>query len=151
MIPSAVQAVLKAHQLTALTFEPGSTPTSEKAAARINCKVGQIAKSMLFKGKDGLFHLFVCPGDRRVDNKKLKKFIGVKARMASAEETISVTGFKPGAVCPFGLAGINVYIDCGLSRYPVIYPAAGTNASGVPVTFDQLRSITNATLCDIMD
>ena len=87
MIPPKVQAVLEANQLAALTFESGSTPTSEMAAAKINCRVGQIAKSMLFKGKDGEFRLFVCPGDRRVDNKKLKNFIGVKARMASAEET----------------------------------------------------------------
>ncbi len=151
MIPPAVQAVLEAQQLTALTFEPDSTPTSAMAAAKIGCHVGQIAKSMLFKGKDGLFRLFVCPGDRRVDNKKLKNFIGVKARMASAEETASITGFKPGAVCPFGLEGIEIYIDNGLSHYPVIYPAAGTNASGVPITFEQLRLITNATQCNIMD
>lgn len=151
MIPPQVRAVLEAHQLSALTFEPGSTPTSAMAAAKIDCKVGQIAKSMLFKGKDGEFRLFICPGDRRVDNKKLKNFIGVKARMASAEETVSITGFNPGAVCPFGLEGIKIYIDSGLSHYPVIYPAAGTNASGVPITFEQLRSITNATQCDIMD
>lgn len=150
MIPPEVQAVLEAHQLSALTFESGSTPTSVMAAAKINCEVGQIAKSMLFKGKDGGFRLFVCPGDRRVDNKKLKKFIGVKARMATAEETLSITGFKPGAVCPFGIDGIDIYIDRGLGIYTTIYPAAGTNASGVPMTFEQLLSITDAGECDIM-
>ena len=35
MIPPKVQAVLEANQLEALTFEPGSTPTSEMAAAKI--------------------------------------------------------------------------------------------------------------------
>lgn len=150
MIPPKVQAVLEASQLEALTFEPGSTPTSEMAAAKINCRVGQIAKSMLFKGKDGAFRLFVCPGDRRVDNKKLKNFIGVKARMASAEETFEVTGFKPGAVCPFGIESIDIFIDCGLAVYPVIYPAAGTDASGVPVTYQQLLKIVNASESDVM-
>jgi len=150
MIPPEVQAVLEVHQLSALTFEPGSTPTSEMAAAKINCAVGQIAKSMLFKGKDGAFRLFLCPGDRRVDNKRLKNLIGVKARMATIEETLSITGFKPGAVCPFGIGGIKIYIDCGLSVYPIIDPAAGTDASGVPMTYQQLQSITNATQCDIM-
>ncbi|MCP4433547.1 MAG: YbaK/EbsC family protein [Gammaproteobacteria bacterium] len=150
MIPSKVQVVLEANQLAALTFESGSTPTSEMAAAKINCLVGQIAKSMLFKGKDGVFRLFVCPGDRRVDNKKLKNFIGVKARMATAHETFLLTDFKPGAVCPFGIEGIEIFIDCGLASYPVIYPAAGTNASGVPMTYQQLQSITNAVECDIM-
>lgn len=150
MIPPKVQAVLEANQLEALTFEPGSTPTSGMAAAKINCRVGQIAKSMLFKGKDGEFRLFVCPGDRRVDNKKLKNFIGVKARMASAEETFEVTGFKPGAVCPFGIETIKIFIDCGLAVYPVIYPAAGTDASGVPVTYQQLLKIVNASESDVM-
>lgn len=150
MIPPKVQAVLEANQLEALTFEAGSTPTSEMAAAKINCRVGQIAKSMLFKGKDGAFRLFVCPGDRRVDNKKLKNFIGVKARMATAEETFALTGFKPGAVCPFGIESIDIYIDCGLRAYPVIYPAAGTDASGVPVTYQQLLNVVNASECDVM-
>ena len=150
MIPPKVQAVLEVNELAALTFEPGSTPTSEMAAQKINCQVGQIAKSMLFKGKDGEFRLFVCPGDRRVDNKKLKNFIGVKARMASAEETLEVTGFKPGAVCPFGVDSINIFVDRGLAVYPLIYPAAGTDASGVPLTYQQLLKIANASECDVM-
>lgn len=150
MIPDKVRAVLEANRLEALTFEPGSTPTSDMAAEKIGCQVGQIAKSMLFKGKDGVFRLFVCPGDRRVDNKKLKNFIGVKARMATAEETLSITGFRPGAVCPFGIDSIDIYIDNGLSDYTQIYPAAGTDASGVPTTFDELLSIASAETCDIM-
>ncbi len=150
MIPTSVEAVLEVHQLNALTFEPGSTPTSEMAAAKINCEVGQIAKSMLFKAKDGEFRLFLCPGDRRVDNKKLKNLLSVKARMATAEETEEMTGFKPGSVCPFGVEGIDIYIDRGLSKYETIYPAAGTNASGVPVSYNQLAQIVGAIECDIM-
>ncbi len=150
MIPDKVKSVLDAHQLTALLFEPGSTPTSELAAAQINCAVGQIAKSMLFKGKDGAFRLFVCPGDRRIDNRKLKNTIGVKARMASADETFEITGFKPGGVCPFGIDSIDIFIDVGLSAYSTIYPAAGTDASGVPVSFDQLKQVIQARDCDVM-
>ena len=150
MIPGHVQSVLDANNLSALTFEPGSTPTSELAAEKIGCEVGQIAKSMLFKGKDGVFRLFLCPGDRRVDNKKLKNFLGFKARMASADETYEITGFRPGGVCPFGITSIDIFIDQGLSVYPMIYPAAGTDASGVPMTFAQLKQVANASECDVM-
>ena len=150
MIPEKVKSVLDAHELKALTFEPGSTPTSELAAAQINCAVGQIAKSMLFKGKDGVFRLFICPGDRRIDNRKLKNTIGVKARMASADETFEITGFKPGGVCPFGIDSIDIFIDVGLSVYSTIYPAAGTDASGVPVSFDRLKQVIQARDCDVM-
>ena len=150
MIPGHVQSILDANHLNVLTFEPGSTPTSELAAEKIGCEVGQIAKSMLFKGKDGVFRLFLCPGDRRVDNKKLKDFLGFKARMASADETYEITGYRPGGVCPFGIDSIDIFIDQGLGIYPTIYPAAGTDASGVPMTFEQLKQIANASECDVM-
>lgn len=150
MIPTKVQAVLRHHGLEPLEFEPGSTPTSELAAAKIGCTVGQIAKSMLFKGKDGVFRLIVCPGDRRVDNKKLKNTLGVNARMATAEETEAITGFRPGAVCPFGVEGIAIFVDQGLSIYDTVYPAAGTDASGVPMTYDALCEIVDAQVCDVM-
>ena len=151
MIPPRVAEILQAEKLTALEFEPGSTPTSELAAARIGVEVGQIAKSMLFKGKNGQFYLAVCPGDRRVCSKKLKQATGTKVRMARAEETEQVTGFHPGAVCPFGVREVEVLIDVGLADYPTVYPAAGTDASGVPVTFSQLKQITGAREVDVME
>ncbi len=150
MIPASVRKVLDAHGLQALEFEAGSTPTSQMAADRIGCEVGQIAKSMLFKGKDGTYRLIVCAGDRRVDNRKLKQALGVKARFASGEETENITGFKPGGVCPFGLNNIDTLIDISLQRFDVIYPAAGNDASGVPMSFTKLQQVTSASLCDVM-
>ncbi|WP_428624051.1 YbaK/EbsC family protein [Sedimenticola sp.] len=151
MIPDRVKAILKTHGLTALEFEPGSTPTSELAAARIGVAVGQIAKSMLFKGKNGNFYLAVCPGDRRVCSKKMKSETGTKVRMARGEETETITGFRPGGVCPFGVEGVELLIDIGLADYPLIYPAAGNDASGVPVTFDHLKQITGGRVVDVME
>jgi len=150
MIPVKVKSVLDQHGLEALEFEAGSTPTSELAAAKIGCEVGQIAKSMLLKGKDGQFRLVVCSGDKRVDNKKLKATLGVKARFATAEETEMETGFKPGGVCPFAIDRLPILIDESLSRFEVIYPAAGNDASGVPVSFDTLRDLVGAEICDVM-
>jgi prolyl-tRNA editing enzyme YbaK/EbsC (Cys-tRNA(Pro) deacylase) len=46
-------------------------------------------------------------------------------------------------VCPFGIdAHIRILIDDSLAQYRTIYPAAGTGASGVPMTFAQLVAIT---------
>ncbi len=151
MIPLKVKEILDAEGLSALEFEPGSTPTSELAAARIGVTVGQIAKSMLFKGKNGSFYLAVCPGDLRVCSKKMKQVLGTKVRMARGDETEQVTGFKPGGVCPFGVTGVEILIDNGLAGYDTIYPAAGTDASGVPVTFDRLQQITGARAVDVME
>ena len=112
--------------------------------------MGQIAKSMVLKAKNGLFYLAICPGDRRICSKKAKQEIGSKVRMANSDETETATGFKPGGVCPFGVEGVEVLIDKGLAEYETIYPAAGTDASGLPMTFAQLQGITRARVVDVM-
>ena len=148
-LPLRVQTFLDRHGLTALEFEPGSTPTSVMAAARIGCQVGQIAKSLLFKDKIGAFHLVLLAGDAKVSSGKLKRTIGGEASMATPEETLAVTGFRVGGVCPFGVENVPIYLDASLKAWDTIYPAAGTDASGVPVTYDLLREITNARECDV--
>ena len=86
-IPETVQAFLDQHTLSALEFEPGSTPTAEQAAQRIGVPVGQIAKSILFKGKDEHYRLVVAAGDKKIKSGALKRATGVKHRMANAAET----------------------------------------------------------------
>ena len=151
MIPERVRTVLAAKGLMAKEFPPRSTATSVLAAQQLGVKVGQIAKSLLFIGKDGRFFMIVSPGDRRISSSKLKAVTGVKSRMASGEETLAATGFGPGAVCPFGIdRTISVFIDRSLSTYETIYPAAGTDSSGVPMTFDVLVAITGGRVGDFL-
>jgi prolyl-tRNA editing enzyme YbaK/EbsC (Cys-tRNA(Pro) deacylase) len=149
MIPQKVKRILEEHGLAATEFEPGSTSTSESAADKLGVPVGRIAKSILLAAKDGRFFLVLCAGDKRISSSKLKKLLGVKTRMASAEETRSATGFDPGGVCPFGVEEIDIYIDASLNEYETVYPAAGTDASGVEVTFQKLTEITGNRVCDV--
>ncbi len=151
MRPEKVQAILDANGLSAAEFAPGSTATSVLAAQQLGVTVGQIAKSLLFVGKDGRYFMVVCPGDKRLSNARLKAVTGVKSRMATADEALSATGFGPGGVCPFGVdSRIALFIERSLSQYEKIYPAAGTDSSGVPMTFDQLVSITGGTVADFL-
>jgi len=149
MISQHIREILEKHGLTALEFEPGSTPTSEMAAAQIGVQVAQIAKSILLAGKDGAFRMAVLPGDKKLAAGKFKKATGIKHRMASAEETQEQTGLRIGGVCPFGINGIEVYIDQRLNTYERIYPAAGNDASGVPMHMHDLVQITKGQVCDI--
>jgi prolyl-tRNA editing enzyme YbaK/EbsC (Cys-tRNA(Pro) deacylase) len=151
MIPDKVKKILQANGLTAREFAPGSTATSVLAAQQLGVSVGQIAKSLLFMGKDGKLFLVVCPGDRKLSNAKLKAATGVKSRMASVEEALAATGFGPGGVCPFGIdPAITILIDRSLGEYMTIFPAAGTDSSGVPMTFEQLAAITGGTVGDFL-
>jgi len=151
MLPEKVRSVLEANGLKAIEFEEGSTPTSVLAAQKLGVAVGNIAKSLLFLGKDGRYFLLVCPGDRKVSNAKLKAALGVKSRMATAEETLAATGFKPGGVCPFGVEGIEILLDGSLAGYGTLYPAAGTDSSGVPLDYETLKRITGGRVCDCTD
>jgi prolyl-tRNA editing enzyme YbaK/EbsC (Cys-tRNA(Pro) deacylase) len=148
MIPDRVREVLESNDLQAIEFEEGSTPTAVLAAEKLGVAVGNIAKSLLFVAKDGRYFMVVCAGDRKVANAKLKATIGVKTRMANAEETFTATGFQPGGVCPFGVEGIEILLDSSLQNYDTIYPAAGTDSSGVPMSFEEIRRITGGRVCD---
>jgi prolyl-tRNA editing enzyme YbaK/EbsC (Cys-tRNA(Pro) deacylase) len=149
MIPERVRAILEQHHLTAIEFEEGSTPTAPLAAQKLGVRVGQIAKSILVRAKDESFYLVLCPGDRRLSSAKLKARAGAKVRLATAEETEAATGLRPGSVCPFGIDSIPILIDEGLKQHATIYPSAGTDGSGVPMSFEQLVAITGGAVCDL--
>lgn len=151
MIPPKVQAILDRHGLQALEFEPGSTPTVETAAARIGVAPGQIAKTLLFTGKSGRAVLVVAAGDVRISSKKLKALCGEKMSMADGERTLKLTGFRPGGVCPFGVDGIPIYLDQSLRRWDTVYPAAGNDATGVPIDYETLALVTGGIPCEISE
>ncbi len=149
MIPDKVKRILDAQGLKALEFEEGSTPTAETAAAKIGVEVGQIAKSLLFKGSSGLVVMVVCAGDKKISSGKIKRLCGEKMSMTNAEETFALTGFRPGGVCPFGVENIPIYVDDSLSVWDMVYPAAGTNASGVPMKYATLLTLAGGKRCDL--
>ncbi len=149
MIPENVRKILEQHNLEAIEFEEGSTSTSQSAAEKLGVPVGQIAKSILLAGKNGRFYMVISAGDKKLANSKLKQLLGVKSRMARPEETKKITGFDPGGVCPFGVTDVEIYVDRSLEQYDTVYPAAGTDSSGVPVTFERLCQITGNPPCDV--
>jgi prolyl-tRNA editing enzyme YbaK/EbsC (Cys-tRNA(Pro) deacylase) len=90
--------------------------------------------------------MVVAAGDKKINSGALKRATGSKHRMSSAEETKEATGFLPGGVCPFGLedSHVTILIDASLDEYDTVYPAAGTDATGVPVRPDYLQQITDS-------
>lgn len=140
--------------LEIILFEE-STKNSVLAAQALGVEVGQIAKTLVFKGKNngpenppGV--IVVTSGDVRVDTKRLKEIAGFKPKFADGDEAQALTGFPPGGVCPFGLPReLPVYIDTSMNRFPVVYAAAGTANSAVPVTVGQLLEATGGRLCNV--
>jgi len=128
-----------------------STHTSELAAQALSVETGQIAKSLLLITNEGPLMIVTC-GDKRINQKKIKENLGLKARFANAEQVLNFTGYTPGGVCPFALrTSFPIYLDISMRKYPIVYAAAGTSNTAVPVTFDDLAEITGGIECDFCD
>lgn len=128
------------------------TSTADLAAQALGTESGQIAKSILLRSKSEEYLLVVSAGDVKIDNRKIKEMFGSRLRMARPEEVEEVTGFSIGGVCPFALkTNIPVFLDESLKRYQVVYAAAGTPHTAVPVTYQQLARITTGQPCQVTE
>lgn len=115
-----------------------SSATVLEAAHAIGCLPAQIAKSISIEGEEGAI-LIVAAGDVKIDNKKFKETFGIKPRMLKAGQVEERIGYPVGGVCPFGvLAGVKVYLDVSLKRFSLVYPAAGSGNSVIPLSLEEL-------------
>lgn len=128
--PSAqkVQDALYAQGYTNQVVELSeSTRTSAEAAAAIGCTVGQIAKSLIFAGKQSRRPiLIIASGVNRVDERRAAAQIGERLEKANAEFVRTATGYAIGGIPPLAHAApLATYIDQDLLRYDEIWAAAG--------------------------
>lgn len=127
-----------------------STHTSDLAAQALGVTPAQIAKTLVFVA-DGEPLLVVTCGDKKINTKKLTKVLGArKVRFADGQTVADSTGFPPGGVSPIGLANdIPLYLDQSLWDFTIVYAAAGTANSALPVSPDRLCEITGAQVIDV--
>ena len=86
------------------------TPTVATAARAIGCRPSRIVKSLVFEC-DGRPVLALVPGDRRADPVKVASAVGAeRAGVVSPDRVRTITGFEPGAVCPFPLALVDTVL-----------------------------------------
>lgn len=130
---------------------PGSTRTAAEAASAVGCRVEQIAKSIVFQGRNsGRPVMVITSGSNRVDEKKLHDLISEPVKKADAEFVRLHTGFAIGGVPPVGHATpLEIYVDEALMAYSEIWAAAGTPHAVFKLTPDDLLRITRAKTVDI--
>ena len=126
--------------------------TALEAASSLNCEVGAIVKSLLFK-TENTFTLCQVAGDKKASLNKIKKTLGIKdVSMASADEVKDITGFTIGGVSPVGhLKKINIYIDNSLKRFADLYAAAGHPNCVFKINYYDLQKITNGLVKEITE
>ena len=129
-----------------------SARTAQDAAKALDCNVGAIVKSLLFRTGDD-FILCLVAGDKRCSLNKLKKLKDKKdISMASPEEVKTQTGYTIGGVSPIGhLNKIEIIIDKSLKRFIQLFAAAGHPNCVFKINFINIQKITNGKVEDIIE
>lgn len=146
-----VAAVLRERGIHARLEEFAEGTHSARDAARVvGCELGQIVKSLVFVC-DGRPLLALLPGDRRADALKVSAAAGAGyARVATADEVVSATGFEPGAVAPFPVPRISVVLlDRALLRQELVWVGAGSNRHLLGIAPVELARVTSALPADL--
>lgn len=147
-----VQDILTQFNLDLKVIEfKASTRTSQEAADAIGCKVAQITKTLIFKGKNTAQPICViASGKNRVDEKKVEELVGEPIEKPAAEYVVQHTGFGIGGVPPVGYTfEIKPLIDEDLMQYTEIWAAAGTPNAVFRLLPQDLLKITQGRVVNI--
>ncbi|MCX7828046.1 MAG: YbaK/EbsC family protein [Thermanaerothrix sp.] len=152
--PDAVELVesrLKEMGYGGRVFKSAETiHTVQDASRAVGVEEGRILKSILLMDRGELV-LALMSGTNRLDLKKAAGLLGLKRiRMATYDEVVALTPFKPGGVPPVGYQfPIRALMDEDLFLYDVVWAAAGDDHSFFPVSPEELKGYTGASVGDI--
>ncbi|MDF2561615.1 MAG: aminoacyl-tRNA deacylase [Microbacterium sp.] len=146
-----VQQHLEAAGVSAsIRVLPDSARTAAEAAAAIGCDVAAIANSLVLIA-DGEPVLVMTSGGHRVDLDVLTASIGAReVAMAPASVVRSATGQAIGGVAPIGHPKpLRTFLDDALQHRDELWAAAGHPHTVMPLTFEQLRLLTQGTVITV--
>ena len=127
---------------------PASTRTAQEAAAACGCTVGQIVKSLVFRGAvSGHVVLLLVSGANRVDAAAAEAAAGEPLERADPRLVRDETGFAIGGVAPLGhLRLVPVLMDEDLLQYELVWAAAGAPDAVFSVEPPALAKAAGATI-----
>ena len=128
-----------------------STRTAQEAAERAGCELGQIVKSLIFRGEtSGNPILVLTSGANRVDEKRISAYAAEPIGRADADFVRAVTGFAIGGIPPIGHAQkMDTYLDEDLLQFQTIWAAAGTPNAIFELASSDLQKMTGGTVSKI--
>ncbi len=130
---------------------PASTRTAAEAAAAVATSLGQIVKSLVFKGEStGMPYLILASGANRVREPAMPGVLGESITRPDADFVRAATGFAIGGVPPLGHAApIVTFMDEDLLQYETIWAAAGTPYALFAISPERLRDAVHARVVKI--
>jgi Cys-tRNA(Pro) deacylase len=132
----------------------GPVDSLEQAAAERGQRPGQVVRSILFRLGVDEYTLALVAGPAQISWKKLRKHLG-KSRlsMASEDEVLAVTGYRVGAVSPFGIAHpLRVLLDAGLLDEEELSLGSGVRGTAILMrTQDLIRALSKPEIVDLVE
>lgn len=127
------------------------TRTAQEAADLVGCELGQIVKSLIFKGaQTGKPILVLTSGSNRADEARISQYAGEPISRADPEFVRLVTGFAIGGVPPLAhTQPMETYLDEDLMRHGSIWAAGGTPNSLFELTPSALQEMTGAMIATV--
>jgi prolyl-tRNA editing enzyme YbaK/EbsC (Cys-tRNA(Pro) deacylase)/rhodanese-related sulfurtransferase len=147
-----VQEALAALGFTLAVVElPQSTRSATEAATAVGCSVGQIVKSLIFRGgQSGRAILVLASGSNRVGEAEVAALLGEPLSKPDADFVRAHTGFVIGGVPPVGhLEAMPTFIDEDLLAYDSLWAAAGTPNAVFKLTPTELVGMSKGTVAQI--
>jgi prolyl-tRNA editing enzyme YbaK/EbsC (Cys-tRNA(Pro) deacylase) len=105
-----------------------SARTAQEAADTLGISVGQIVKSLIFRGETtGAAYLLLVSGSNRVAEDRAAAILGEPIRKADAKFVRGATGYVIGGVPPFGhITRLRTLVDRELLRFDRISASGGS-------------------------
>lgn len=119
---------LQGHKVPHSIFQHSQPVHSlEQAAQERQQRPEQVVRSIVFRLAEGEYIMVLMPGPGQVPWKALRRYLGQsRISMASEEELLQATGYRPGTVNPFGLPQpMRVLIDQGVLDQTVVSLGSG--------------------------
>lgn len=127
---------------------------AEEAAAERGVPRRRVVKTLLLRRPDRGHILALVRGDQRLSLKKLARIVGVKGlEMAPPGDVPRITGYRIGAVSPFGLRrpDVPVYIDQYIADQRLVSVSAGRHDAGLELDSEDLIRAVDGSVADITE
>ncbi len=132
----------------------GPIHSLEQAAIERGEEPGQVIRSILFRVNEDEFVMVLMAGPDQIPWKTLRHYLGQsRMTMASEEEVLDVTGYRPGSVTPFGLPHpLRILVDKSVTDQDEVSIGSGQRGLAVILkTADLMRALGEVEVVDLGD
>ena len=148
-IETRATAAVAAAGIPHEVIEYGRVASVAEAAKRRGVTVNQIVKSLVVRVGTDRHVMVLVPGDRVIDWPRLRAHLGInRMSLAPTEEAFEVTGYRRGAITPFGsIRSLPVVCDEQVPEHVSI--GGGAHGVAIHLARRDLVAVTGATVAGV--